>query len=205
MAYTDNFDAYLNGETLDDQANWTTGNISLQVRVKAGNGAVWPTDNVDHMDAHIAGTYADNQYSQAVVKSNSGGFWGVCSRCASGTMDYYEYNCSSSGRYLNKKVSGSNTTLASTGTGASNTDVIRLECEGTTISPFLNGSPDGGISPQTDSAHSSGYAGLGGYGAGDGTNGNLDTWEGGDLGAAPPPSESIIPMVMHHRKMMGVS
>jgi hypothetical protein len=105
----------------------------------------------------------------------------------------YNYCGHSTQKYLYKYVAGSQTTLTSTtSAGFSVSDDVRIETEGTTITPVLNGSTDSDLGAQTDSSISSGSAGVGGFS--DTSSNRIDDWEGGNLaGAGETLSIAIVP------------
>lgn len=128
-----------------------------------------------------ADSFDDDQYSEATVTGVVGvGATGVAVRGS--TDNFYGYYSDDFNCYLFKVVGGSFTTFA-TGTSWSNGEVCRLEAEGTTITPLIDGSEDTSVGAQTDSDISSGAAGVSGY---DVTAHSIDDWEGGNLGGAPP-------------------
>ena len=168
-------------------ANWSlnSGNFVINTNSVAPNqaliegGARWNAD-----------TFASDQYAQGkiVAVSTSGQTIGVAVRAStSGTASYYGfYNDGSGGgkTFLFKMVSGTWTQLGAIGTGLAANDVIRLEISGTTLTPKVNGVTKSPPGAQTDSALSSGAAGLSGYSAS--TSNRLDDWEGGSLGSVAP-------------------
>lgn len=184
---TDDFEAYGDGD-LGAQTNWTNVSNNWLVATKGSDQRVHPNANDEDCTRWNADTFADDQYAQAVVDDPTG-FVGVSARCSDSAATYYTYfgGDGGNGAWISKVIAGSRTDLQSGGDDFAATDVVRIECEGTTITPVKNGSTDASLGAQTDSAISSGYAGVGGYGFGNQADGNLDTWEGGNLAAAGNP------------------
>jgi len=145
-----------------------------------------------------ADTFDNAQYAQGVLAAEVSVCIGPAVRVASdGTSDtYYGYY---NGTYLFKQVTGSWAQLGSNGSNWSVGDVIRLEADGTTITPKINGVTDSAIGARTDTAIASGRAGICGWSVN--TGDRLDTWEGGNLSAAvafqPRPPAAIDSMFVY--------
>lgn len=147
-----------------------------------------------------ADTFDNNQYAQGVIAAISSPYVGAAARVAAAANTGYCYSGSSGDRELYKMVAGSYTGLASTAAGFSASDTVRIEANGTTITPKRNGSTDSALGAQTDNSIASGYAGLCGFNQG--TTSRIDDWEGGNLGGAGGLS---IPVAMHHLRQQGIS
>lgn len=168
-------------------ASWTYNNTGFTAQTFAINtNAVHPTTSGSPAEvaAHWnADTFNDDHYSLATVANLAAGVYvGLSIRCATGaTMTFYDYISDSlDASYLAKTVTGTYTQLGSTGSVFTTSLAIRLEATGTGIRPMRTGATaDIGI--QTDSAITSGYAGIAGYSTS--TGARIDTWEGGNLTA----------------------
>ena len=113
-----------------------------------------------------ADTFDDDHYAEGTVSGSpgAGGATGLCVRGSS--SGYYAYYSFSGGSYLIRVDADDTVTqLGSTGDAWSDGDTVRLEADGTTITPMINGSEDTSIGAQTDSTYSSGSAGIGGISA----------------------------------------
>ena len=172
------------GDTLTTySSNWTQNRGTMNINTNACYGSSGSHDCY-HWNAD---TFNNDQYSEIVLTALSGSadWMGVTCRAdtGSGVQSFYLWDTRDTGdSYLVKYVTGSPTTIANASDGIrSVSDVLRLEVTGTTLDPLLNGST-AAMTSQTDSALSSGYAGVGGYGGSTGMRG--DDWEGGDLGGA---------------------
>jgi len=153
-----------------------------------------------------ADTFADDQYSQVVVSNLPNTYQqGAGARMSSSAATFYYYMVCDQGGWndrLGKVVAGSNTNLATTPSNKANDgDVIRVECESTTITPLINGSGTNTPGAQTDSAISSGSAGPMGNGNGDSSVVQIDDWEGGDLGGG---GGTAVPVFVHQLRQQGI-
>lgn len=174
-------------------ASWTLNDEDFDIQ---SNAFATDAASTGYCSAHWnADSFSDDQYSQIVVDAvvvNKYCYIGTSARNHASTADYYYWVGQANESLLGKVVSGSSTQLGAAGAAWVVTDVIKLEAEGTTITPYENGSTTGTPGAQTDAAHGSGYAGIGGYwhaphsGFDDDIRG--DDWEGGNLaaGAAAP-------------------
>jgi hypothetical protein len=167
-------------------ANWTANSGAFAVtastdtvRADGGGGEDMAHWNADTFDA--------NQYAQVSITSVDSSYIGVAVRCHASAATGYGLYAGVTESYLYKIVSGTWTQIGSAGGAWSNSDVLRLEVSGTTLTPKRNGSTYSTIGAQTDSSISSGYAGLSGYEVSGGTG---DNWEGGNLSSSGNPSVS---------------
>lgn len=179
LPVSDNFTG-VNGQELSaHSSNWVTtlGNFFLQAN------AVAPGANSgDCLAVWAANSFADDQYAQALILSisNAGGWVGVAVRCSQNGAFGYVYTGSVYGSELGVFWDGGYRIIAS-GNGFSSGDMIRLEANGSTLTPYKNGIIDASIGIHTETDLPSGLVGINGYG-GDGSNwSTLDNWEGGNL------------------------
>ena len=195
---TDNFNGTTGDALTTYSSNWTIndGGFDIQSSAVAPDAA-----GGDHCAHWNADTFDDDQYSEITRVAVGTTWFGVTVRASTSAADtFYIYRASSSAKELNRVLVGARITLASDATGVSVNDVQRIEAEGTTITPMLNGSEDTGVGAQTDSSISSGAAGIGGFGNSTTTRG--DDWEGGDLGGGGGLS---IPVAMFHYTQQGIA
>ena len=174
-------------------ANWllNSGNFAINTN------AVYPNQSGTESGARWnADTFGNNQYAQGKLANitTAGQTIGVAVRAAtSGAASYYGFYADGSGggkTFLFKMVAGTWTQLGSLGAALAVNAVLRLEVSGTTLTPKVNGSTQSPPGAQTDSAHSSGAAGISGYSVS--TSMRLDDWEGGNLGGGPPPRRIFV-------------
>jgi hypothetical protein len=123
-----------------------------------------------------ADTFNDDQTAQVKVIDLGAPYNGVGVRCA--TNNGYCLMAQSGTTYMGKVVSGSFTQIGSGGAVVSANDVIKLKVEGTTLTPYKNGSV-ADIGAQTDSAFSSGSAGL--IGLFSNATTHVDDWVGDNV------------------------
>jgi hypothetical protein len=162
-------------------ANWAlnSGNFEIQsnaVRSNAGLAecaARWSAD-----------AFTANHSSQLKFNLISGSVYiGPAVRVKTdGTANYYGYYSSTGLRYLLKNINGTITILASSG-GLSDQIVMGLEIDASTLTPKIAGGLDTELGAQTDSAHSTGAAGICGYSSGSGPT--ADDFLADNIGAAP--------------------
>lgn len=197
-----------NGDALDVySSNWTCHDADSyedEVEIQS-NGAAPADGGWDYgLQRWNADTFNDGQYAECkvVAPSTTARRIGPAVRIpTSGTaITGYVYLGHSTASYLMRLSAGVATQLGSNGSAWSANDVARIEADGTTITPKLNGSVDSSIGAQTDSAHSSGAAGLGAYA--DDTSAQVDDWEGGDLAAAA--GDAFIPIMSRLRSARSI-
>lgn len=198
---TDNFDSYDDGVALGDQVDWSnvTGEISV---INTGDGEIIPTAGGEETCVRWSSdSFDDDQYSEATYISvtGGGGAIGVAVRAQSGSATYYGLYSDASAGWMFKMVSGSWTQLGSN-TGNFDGDTMRLEAQGTTITPYRNGSVESTIGAQTDSAISSGYAGVCGWDIA--FDKILDDWEGGELSGG---AQDVLPSSIASSEAFGSS
>jgi hypothetical protein len=187
---TDDFTTGSDQAIEDYSANWTINSGAMQV-LAASDDVHSNTASADTGAHWNADTFDDDQYSQATVSALSGTYIyiGICARAAASAETYYFYESANNDKkYLTKRVAGSNTELASSANVWSASDDVRLETNGTTITPILNASTDTDLGAQTDSSITSGSAGVMGWGSGNVAR--VDDWEGGNLAGASTASDS---------------
>lgn len=191
---TDNF-TNTNGVQLDSHnANWGVYNaFDIQ-----SNAASPDRANDESGAAYTGESFSNDQYSEAIIAGlvNSESVGVAVRGDGSGTFYGYYSDVDTGTKYIFKIVGGSWTELNSATSDIVVTDTVRIEAEGTTITPILNGSEDTDLSAQTDSAIASGAAGLCGFD--NSTSMQIDDWEGGNLGVVA----NAMPMAMHHYRMM---
>lgn len=195
---TENFTGS-NGDQVSTLANWTANSSpDLDIQSNAAQTDKGSDECADHWDADA---FNNDQYAEATVTALANGIFigvGVRSDTGGALTNYGWYGTPDQGSQLFKNVSGVWTQIGSTGGNFSVNDVIRLEVNGTTLTPKINGSTEDPPGAQTDSSISSGSAGIAGWD--DGAS-QLDNWEGGNLAAAAaalpifPPSDAIHSLV----------
>ena len=177
-----------NGVQLEDHnASWTvlTNDFDIQNNMVEVDGAeaegaiaYW------NADAFNNDQYAELDYSAEAVSYQ---YMGVSVRI-NAEADGYDFSSCGLDSAMGRFDNGVWTRLGSAGSSLVVGERMRLEAEGTTITPFVDGdefSPPGAV---TDATYSSGSAGLSGYALSPyGTLG--DNWEGGNLGGGGVISE----------------
>jgi hypothetical protein len=163
------------GVQIASHGDWTVndGDFDIQSNALAPDDygrccAYW---NADAFDA--------NQYAEATIIALSDEYIGVAVRMHASAVTYYGISGNDTDKEIFKRINGAYTAIAVSGNQWSANDVIRLEVNATTLTPMLNGETDTDLGIQTDSAISSGSAGVCGYD--DGTGSRIDDWEGGNL------------------------
>lgn len=178
---------------LPNNGGWThlAQIVTNRVCITSSTVGIWVFDS--------ANSYNADQYAQGVIHfTSSPNYVGVSVRNdtsdpngtssnAKKQLYYFEVSPTTGDRYFAKKVAGTETQLGDSLVTVADSDLIRIEASGTTITCKINGST---IFTVTDSSLSSGAAGWGGEGNG-ATSMFLDDWEGGNLGPAGTP---FIPM-----------
>ena len=192
MAVTDSFPG---GNETPIAGNWNSGaggwgNVNL-----VSNAVQAGTTDTDVMAKYNAGSFSNDQYSQAkiVTFSTGTGYVGVSVRAQSDTDGscyvLYAQNVNNRFEIAKQNASGasvSTTTLATiTATPAVN-DIIKLEATGTnptTLKAYQNGTQIGSNVTDSSSPYNNGRPGVAFYSS-TVANHRLDDWEGGDVGAA---------------------
>lgn len=179
-----------NGTRLNaHDASWDEFNV-MEIQ---SNAAVCNTPS-DECAATWEGDVFDNdQYSEVIMSAVSAGEFLGASVRGDGDDTYYGWYADSAGEsWLHKNVAGDWTQLGNNGGTFSVNDVVRLEAEGTTITPFLNDVEDDPPGAQTDNSIASGGGGLVGYYPW--ASSGIGSWEGGNIGVAA----DAMPMAMHY-------
>jgi hypothetical protein len=180
---SDNFTA-ANGTALTTySSSWSlnVGNFEIINNAIRANGGLIDMAARWSADAFTADHYAQLKFNRIIGDC----YIGPAVRVKTdGSANFYAYYSSAGLRYMFKVVGGSSTYLAS-GANLSDQIIVRLDIEGSTLTPKLNGSLDTEFGAQTDSAHAAGAAGICGYNAGSGSTG--DDFLADNIGAAPPP------------------
>jgi hypothetical protein len=155
--------------------NWTINRDSLAI---SGNAAV--AGSGQYSEASWTGqAFNADQWSRAQVASVDTAGAGVMVRLAGASVDTgYLYFCSTSSRSLNKRVAGTQTTLASAGSGCTVNDVIELDVVGNNLIALRNGAVD---LTYSDSTITSGAPGIALYNTGTPANDSVVNWIGGGL------------------------
>ncbi len=178
MAVTDDFNR---ADASPIGGNWTTGPGFTGLRVVSNECAKIDSFAGEAAAYYNAASFADNQYSQytpTVLGTNTD--QGPIVRCATSgtTKNCYVANTYITDEQIFKFVGGTYTKLLSVTTSdVVNTDVIRVEAEGSTIRWVKNGTSQGSV---TDSSLTSGAAGIFIYRP----DCRADNWEAGDIGGA---------------------
>ena len=181
LPVTDAFTTGADAALTTYSANWSINTGNFQVLAASDDFRANSTNN-ESGAFHNVETFGNNQYAQVVLTAISDtGTLGAATRCgAAGVASYYHFYTGDTANYLAKMVTGTWTQLGSDGSGAANGDTIRIESNGTTQTPKINGSATGTPGAQTDSSLASGKAGISGWGAASTLRG--DNFEGGNLG-----------------------
>jgi hypothetical protein len=169
-------------------ASWTVNSGSFVVQ---DNGCCPTGSGVENLARWNADTFNNDQYSQCVaaILATGGVQAGVAVRVStSGAETAYGCYWDNTTAYIFKNVAGTWEQLGATVTPPTAGQLVRLEVSGTTLTLKYDGSTQ---TTRTDSAISSGAAGLAGYSSGG--SGYLDDWEGGNLsaGGGTPPSSRL--------------
>lgn len=174
---TDNFTG-TNGDNLPTYSgNWTAVKGTLEIQ---SNAFACTTSGTHACAAWNADTFEDDQYAEAtIIALSASTLWlGVTVRCSLSVTTFYLFDGSGTdGFFYLKYVTGTATTLANDTANTADGDILRLEVTGTTLDGQDNGVTQ--IGTQTDSAITSGYAGVGGYNSS--TTHLADDFEGGNL------------------------
>jgi hypothetical protein len=184
---TDNF-TNSNGTALTSHsASWTANTGAFDIQSNTCQTNTPTSEGMAHWNADA---FSDNQYAKGTIADvSSFRYIGPGVRIHASAHTGYEYaSDSGDASYFGKFIAGSYTQFASSGV-FSTSEVIKITAEGTTITAYID---DAQQHQQTDSAISSGSAGISGYGDG---QTRIDDWEGGDLGGAPP--SYPIPEALH--------
>lgn len=161
-------------------ANWTQ-NVG-EFRIQTNALAVYSASSSDDSLAHWSADTFDNDQYAAITKTVAVNYVsiGIAVRVGTGTnYTGYTLESASTESYVGVCYGGTWTQLGSTGPNVTVGQEMLLEANGTTITPYFNGSIVSAIGAQTHSAISSGYAGVYGYGRDTGIRG--DNWRGGNL------------------------
>lgn len=159
-------------------ANWARWNtVNVVIPTSEGSGA---RGGSEYCAARwIADTFDANHYSQVVYSSrNNLAFYiysGPAVRATAGGNHYHTVNAFVDVCYAGVLVNGAETVIASIAAQPNNT-LIRMEANGSSITTKINGTTNLSLS-FTDSTHIGGAAGIAFYDAG-----QVDDWEGGNLG-----------------------
>ncbi len=168
VSISDNFDR-ANANPIGAPWVTVTGANPLQISSNTCKGTV----SGQHSIAYYNTALSANQFAQAKV---TGTDTYVLVRVSSSANTWYAA-CYAATNILRVKkcVNGTITTIGAdySVTITSGTSVIRIEANGTTLTPYVDGVA---LATRTDSATATGYAGGDVW-----SNGNLDNWSAGDL------------------------
>lgn len=145
------------------------------------NNQAWPNAAATNLALWNADAFANDHYSEAVIGVINTAKIGVGVRLAATRGYLLLIDNGTAGWSIERLNSAESFTVLTSGaTGVTAGDTIRLEVTGDFIEAFKNGTPLGNT---TDATFASGGAGLVGYNVG---GQNLESWEGGNMGAEPP-------------------
>lgn len=171
-------DNFNRANSTDLGTNWTVINGNYNWRLQTNQADF----NVASIGAEYynTGTFANDQYAQAICKSTETGTArgaGACVRVTNpgSVTTFYLVMAGTSTLWLYKIVSGTYTQLG-TGTAAAVNDVVRIEAQGTTIRVKVNGTERISV---TDTSITSGVPGL--HSLSDTASEQVDDFEAGDL------------------------
>lgn len=162
--------------------NWTTAGTYAALKI-ASNVAVPSNQGADGAAYYNAISWPNDQYSQLKVTGGTGGSgvgFGALTRQATGATNT-NYRCvvdrgATNNVEMGKTVAGTFTSLKSFSNTWVDSDVLRLESQGTSHRIYRNGTQIS--TTATDSAIASGNAGMF-YSSDEASTGN--DWEGGDF------------------------
>ena len=150
--------------------NVNSGSLGSDNREWYDGGISWPNDQYVLAQLTVSGT------------AGSGSGIGLIARSTiSGTKTFYRLcgdHAASNNVKLKKSVAGTSTTIQLFTQAWNDGDTWKLECIGTTLNVYLNGSL---INTNTDSAITSGNPGVA-YSATE-TSASVDNWEAGSIGS----------------------
>lgn len=188
---SDNFNR-ANANPLD--GSWTNGPGALVDMRIVSNAATAATASTDAAAFSTAATWPNDQYSEVTIGAAGTGDGGPMVRMDANGNGYMAN--ANGGTITLFSISGNGTNFGNlTGTSGSVTggDVFRIEAEGTTIRIKKNGAT---VLTHTDATWTAGAPGIFNF---DGSM-TFDSWAGGDFSAGG--GGSIIPKVMHYRRLM---
>lgn len=132
-------------------------------------------------------SFADDQYSQAVITKGSNGYQGVGVRLASGGNAYLAVLDSGTGGHVYKILSGTRSTVGTITLTWVDGDTLKIDAVGTTLTVYQNNVSRATFTSQTDLT--SGAAGIVGYSDAPGT---ISDWQGGNVGGSTPYPSAIV-------------
>lgn len=178
--YTDNFNSYSSGQDLNGLGNW----VKVLGRFTTSSGTmVYVDDYISSGEScyRYNSSVGNDQYAQVrIAATDTSGYhcYGVAARISSSAATYYAFYTDDNGScYLVRSINGTVTELGNYSYNSTVSDVLRIECEGTTIRAKINNTT---VISTTDSNITSGQVGIAGY-LSDSVTG-IDDFEGGDLG-----------------------
>lgn len=187
-------DVFTSTTSADLAGNWTQLHPANALMAQQSNN-VYCRHNNDGSVRWNANSFADDQYSSLSLATltNAGAltYIAVVARASADTnanrdmywLKVFADSTSTPTTKLGKTVNGTETILHSATVAWAVSDLIEIECEGTTIRGMKNGVALGGSFTQTDSSLSSGAPGVGGNGSAVTEIAGGD-WTGGDITAS---------------------
>jgi hypothetical protein len=178
---TDDFNRADNPDNLG--ANWTTDTGELNIVTNEVNAITGSAANLGRYSATALST--DDHYAQVTIVGNLAEFQGpVARKVNSGTLTWYEAVFETSGAdsmRIRAVIAGTPTELSSVAIAGADSDVVRIEVNGSTLKQFQNGAQRGTDLTDTNITGNL-MAGIVGYHS----NVDLDNFEAADLPFIPP-------------------
>lgn len=161
-----------------DSTNWALQNGNFLIQSNAITPHAAGTDHFAYWQGDV---WANDQYVRGLLQAlTAGGYIGLQARgtgSGSSVNSYFLYSDGGDGTYFQKAVAGAVSTLAAGVAVRTVGHTIQISASGSTLTFTDNTSNI--ISPVTDTAITSGNAGICGYG--DTVNSQLTTWFGANL------------------------
>ncbi len=177
-------------------SNWSSSGGAAAYTI-VSNTAASSNAEVEEAVWWNATTFAADHFAEVTITTvSANAFIGPAVRISSGG-NYYGFYGDNSARYLIRVVGGTWTSLATTGTGFANGNVVRLEVEGTTLRAYINGVL---WTSTTDSNLSSGSAGITSWA--NNADGRLDDFTAADLGGGGAATSLVIPSRRRVQRVM---
>ncbi len=192
-AFTDTDDTALTAHG----TSWTANAGALRIFENRLEGNSASANCAAHWNADV---FANDQYAFITITELNGPLLGVCLRAHASAETYYRLMANENDVEIAKFITGTETLLGAGFAGVGSGDKIKLEIVGTTLEYFKD--TGGGWVTQgtrSDSAISSGSAGVAGTDADNSFPTTADDWEGGNLGS---PAAAGITCALLHRKQM---
>jgi len=190
MPVSDDFESLTPSASLGGQGSWALVEGNIRVIDSSGDNVVKPETVSQTVAARYSGAKPEaDHWSEITIDAVvSGSFIGPAVRASDSDATYYSFLADSGNLYIERIVSGSDTTLDSNAVTVSPGDVLRLKVEGVgatvTLTMTINGSPaligTNGVYEDTDAARivDAGWAGICGFNVGASYG---DDWKAGDV------------------------